>query len=512
MNVDFKRHDIRGVRRLLGIAVPTMSVSPASAEIEPTPSGLLAEKKRKPEAYTKLCRRLTSISFCVILLSVLISPIHAHDWLGIILLTGLAVGVGFVPVRLPGRDIVTSPSIPILFALAGLYGATAAIFAAIISLFAMGFISMPPKWRYRLPLYIPALSSAIASLGVASLLYVILEKWRFPHSGFHHGQTPEWRACLALLVCSLIDFLASAIITTNLTSSYYQKRRDIIWHDNFLWMLPSALLMAPVSFLAAALYEQYWWLGVGFLVVPVYAMRAAVVTHERMLKAYKEGVELLGQIMQEAHPYTHGHLHRVAHWAKMIAEQMQLPPNSMQHIEDAAILHDIGKVAVDDRVLNKVGKLSDNDWEMIRRHPVTGADLVMRMSILGKVAHWIRHHHERPDGKGYPDQLKGDEIPVESCIISVVDAYDAMVGGPAKEDQRPYRQPMTEEAAIAELRRHSGTQFHAEVVEVFIEILERERNLVASGEKVKLKPGLASDSLWATPPELIESLSLSRGS
>ena len=150
------------------------------------------------------------------------------------------------------------------------------------------------------------------------------------------------------------------------------------------------------------LYGQHWWLGVGFIVVPVYAMRMAVVTHERMLAAYKQGVELLGRIMQEAHPYTHGHLHRVARWAKKIAEDMQLPAGSMQHIEDAAILHDIGKVAVDDRVLNKVGKLTDDDWAMIRRHPVTGADLVIRMSVMGKVAHWIRHHHERPDGKGYP--------------------------------------------------------------------------------------------------------------
>jgi len=86
-----------------------------------------------------------------------------------------------------------------------------------------------------------------------------------------------------------------------------------------------------------------------------------------------------------------------------------------------------------------------------------------------------------------------------------------MVGGPAKEDQRPYRLPMTEEAAIAELRRHAGTQFHAGVVDVFIDILDRERDLDASGERVKPKLGLASDSLWATPPELIESLSLSGG-
>ena len=488
-----------------------MSVPATSAQSQPAPPALSAAKKKEPEAYTRLRSRLVWSALGISVLAACVSPISLPDWPGVVLLTGLVVVVSLLPVRLPGRDIVTSPSIPILFTIAGLYGASAAILAGAISLFAMVFIAMPPKRRFRLPLYIPTLSSGIVSGGITSLLYVVLEKWRFPQSGFHVGEIPEWRACLALIVCSLLDFLISAVIATNLTCSFYEKRRDIVWHDNFLWMLPSALLMAPVGFLAAALYGQHWWLGVAFLVVPVYAQRSAVITHERMLKAYKEGVELLGQIMQEAHPYTHGHLHRVAHWAKMIAEEMQLSPSSMQHIEDAAILHDIGKVAVDDRVLNKVGKLSDEDWAMIRRHPVTGADLVMRMSLLGKVAHWIRHHHERPDGKGYPDQLQGDEIPVESCIISVVDAFDAMVGGPAKEDQRPYRQPMAESAAIEELRRHAGTQFHADVVEVFIGILIREREMVGAGEKVAPKPGLADDSLWSTPPELIGTLSLAGG-
>ncbi len=488
-----------------------MSVPAITADPQPVATELPSAKVELPDKYTRLRRRLCFGTLGIVLLSVCLSPIHMRDWLGIIILMGLAIFVGLLPVHLPGREIVTSPSIPILFAILGLFGASAAILATVISLFAMVFTSVSWKRRFSLSPYIPAVSTGVVSMGSAALLYVLLEKWRFPTGGFHPGQTPEWRACLALLVCSLLDFIASAIITTNLTSSYYQKRRDIVWHDNFLWMLPSALLMAPVGFLGAALYGQHWWLGVGFLVVPVYAMRAAVVTHEKRLKAYKEGVELLGQIMQEAHPYTHGHLHRVAHWAKMIAEEMKLSPNSMQHIEDAAILHDIGKVAVDDRVLNKVGKLNDEDWAMIRRHPVTGADLVMRMSLLGKVAHWIRHHHERPDGKGYPDQLQGEDIPVESCIISVVDAYDAMVGGPAKEDQRPYRQPMTEDAAIAELRRHAGTQFHADVVEVFIEILERERTMAVRGEVAKPKAGLASDSLWSTPPELIGSLSMARG-
>ena len=255
--------------------------------------------------------------------------------------------------------------------------------------------------------------------------------------------------------------------------------------------------MTPLSLITALLYHRHWWLGIGFIVVPVYALRLAVLTHERMLAAYRQGVELMGRMMQEAHPYTHGHLHRVARWAKKIAEEMHLPPASMAQIEDAAILHDIGKVAVDDRVLNKIGKLTDDDWAMIKRHPVTGADLVVKMSVMGRVGHWIRHHHERPDGKGYPDGLAEADIPIESCIISAVDAFDAMVGGPAKEDQRPYRTPMSHDDAVAELRRHSGTQFQSEVVQTFIGILERERQLEAAGKAAGSQPSVFDDSLWS---------------
>jgi len=394
----------------------------------------------------------------------------------------------------------TYPVIPILFSIVGLYGATAAFVAASVFVVASGAIGLPRTRRFQVKYYIPNLSAQVASLGGSALLYVFLENTCFPGGGVQAGGKTDWRAWLALPVCALIAFVGNTLITTTLVSTYGGKRWDIIWHDNVRWMLPSAVFMSPVGLLTALLYNQHWWLGLGFIIVPLYALRMSVVTHERTMAAYKQGVDLLGQIMQEAHPYTHGHLHRVARWAKWIAEDMQLPPSSMHHIEDAAILHDIGKVAVDDRVLNKVGKLTDDDWAMIRRHPVTGADLVTKMSVLDKVGHWIRHHHERPDGKGYPDGLKEDEIPVESSIISVVDAFDAMVGGPAKEDQRPYRQPMSREDAIAELRRHAGTQFHAQVVEVFIAILQREKELEETGRYAALKPDRADDSLWAAPP------------
>ena len=471
-----------------------MSAPPQSA-VTPRPS-----VRAWRDAYVRLRRWLGGGALLVSILCAWLSPILPGEWLDVVLLTVLAATVGLLPARLPGHKMFTYPVIPLLSAIVGLHGATAAVLAGCIFVVASGSLGLSPARRFQVKYYTPNLSTQIISIGAGALLYVFLEGYRFPGNGVRSGDITDWRAWLALPLCALVTFVLNALILTALVSTHGGKRWDIIWHDNVRWMLPSAVFMSPVGFLTAVLYNQNPWLGVGFIILPVYALRMTAVTHERTMAAYKQGVDLLGRIMQEAHPYTHGHLHRVARWAKRIAEDMQLPASSMQHIEDAAILHDIGKVAVDDRVLNKVGKLTDDDWAMIRRHPVTGADLVIKMSVLDKVGHWIRHHHERPDGKGYPDGLKDDEIPVESCIISVVDAFDAMVGGPAKEDQRPYRQPMSQEDAIAELRRNAGTQFHAQVVEVFIAILQREKKLEETGQHAAPKPDLADDSLWAAPP------------
>lgn len=453
--------------------------------------------QERPSPYARLLQQLAWAAFAVAGLCLTLSPLGVGAWRDELLLTGLVVASSLLAVRLPNSSVTTYPAVPIFFAIAGLLGASAAVLAATVCVFANGFTSLPPKHRRNIKLYLPNVCVHVITVGISALLYITLEHFAFPGRGVRAGEISGGWVCLALPFCSLIAFIANSLLMTTLISTYESQRWDILWHNNYRWQLPSAIYMSPLGLLTAVLFREHWWLGIGFIIVPVYALRMAVLTHERTMAAYRQGVELLGRVMQEAHPYTHGHLHRVARWARKIAEEMHLPPSSMQHIEDAAILHDIGKVAVDDRVLNKVGKLTEEDWSMIRRHPVTGAELVIKMSVMGKVGHWIRHHHERPDGKGYPDGLLEHDIPVESCIISAVDAFDAMVGGPAKEDQRPYRQPMTQEAAIAELRKHAGTQFHAGVVEVFVAILEREMQLEASGQPLDRKPEMADDSLWS---------------
>lgn len=449
--------------------------------------------------YAGFRRQLAWVAPFVALTCFLLSPFPFHAWRDTALLTGLVVLTSLLSVRLPSSNLTTYPGIPIFFTIVGLFGASAAVVAAVVCVMVNGFLAMRPRDRFRLKMYVPNVAGQVITFGASAMFYVLLERFCFPHSGVRLHEHPGWVSCLLLPLCTLTAFVGNALLTTTLISFHEEKRWDVLWYNNIRWQLPSAIYMSPLGLITALLYSKHWWLGIGFIIVPVYALRLAVLTHERTMAAYRQGVELMGRMMQEAHPYTHGHLHRVARWARKIAEEMHLSPASMAQIEDAAILHDIGKVAVDDRILNKVGKLTDEDWTMIRRHPVTGADLVIKMSVMGKVGHWIRHHHERPDGNGYPDGLAEIDIPVESCIISAVDAFDAMVGGPAKEDQRPYRQPMSQDAAIAELRRHSGTQFHTNVVDVFIGILERERQMAATGQSIDAGPGITDDSLWSGP-------------
>jgi HD-GYP domain-containing protein (c-di-GMP phosphodiesterase class II) len=127
----------------------------------------------------------------------------------------------------------------------------------------------------------------------------------------------------------------------------------------------------------------------------------------------------------------------------------------------ASVLHDIGKVGIPDAILNKPGKLDENEWEFMRRHPRIGADIVDQIEGFEEISAAIIAHHERYDGGGYPFGLKGEEIPIEARIISVVDTYDAMTS------DRPYRRALSHDTAIAELSRCAGTQFDTRVVEAF---------------------------------------------
>jgi putative nucleotidyltransferase with HDIG domain len=166
--------------------------------------------------------------------------------------------------------------------------------------------------------------------------------------------------------------------------------------------------------------------------------------------------------------YTRKHSTRVAQYAQMIASEMGCTEEELNVINFAGSLHDIGKIGIRDDILLKPGRLTDEEYEKIKEHPVIGAEIISKMGLWDQEMKIIRHHHERYDGKGYPDGLKEDEIPKLSRILSVADCYDAMAS------DRSYRAKMEKSMVLDIIRENSGTQFDPEVVDAFLRISDQE--------------------------------------
>ncbi|OQY09970.1 MAG: hypothetical protein B6I29_02395 [Marinitoga sp. 4572_148] len=183
-------------------------------------------------------------------------------------------------------------------------------------------------------------------------------------------------------------------------------------------------------------------------------------------KFHKDIALTLVKTLEYYDNYTRGHSERVANWASLIAEKMNLDKRKIEQIYWAGILHDIGKIFVPQSILNKAGKLSPEEFEKIKLHPTKGEELLKKVDGMEEISKIIRHHHERYDGKGYPDGLRGKNIPIESRILAVVDSFDAMIS------ERPYKRSLTKDEAIYQLKRMTMKQFDGEVVRTFIDIID----------------------------------------
>jgi HD-GYP domain-containing protein (c-di-GMP phosphodiesterase class II) len=191
------------------------------------------------------------------------------------------------------------------------------------------------------------------------------------------------------------------------------------------------------------------------------------------LAAFELGLEpLVHQFVASLHgkdPITRDHVVRSSELAMAVGERLGVGPHQLHILGLGALLHDLGKLEVPDEVLNKPGRLDDAEYAIIKRHPLSGEALVRRSGVLADIAPIVRGHHERIDGRGYPDGLAGDEIPLLARIVSACDAFDAMA------HTRQYRDGMGRERAFAILREHSGTQWDPTVVEALIDVVERGR-------------------------------------
>ncbi|MDR7435716.1 MAG: GAF domain-containing protein [Armatimonadota bacterium] len=188
---------------------------------------------------------------------------------------------------------------------------------------------------------------------------------------------------------------------------------------------------------------------------------------EELEQAYLQAVVALSKAIDARDSATSHHSNRIAILGAAVAEAMGCSREEIETILWAATLHDIGKISIPDAILHKTGPLTEDEWALIRRHPAIGSEIVAPLRRLHKVLPMIRYHQERWDGTGYPEGLKGEEIPLGARILSVVDAYVAMT------EDRPYRKARTHEQAMEEIRHQARKQFDPRVVEVFCEVMEK---------------------------------------
>ena len=237
--------------------------------------------------------------------------------------------------------------------------------------------------------------------------------------------------------------------------------------------LSGRLLLSDLGYAAYGLLIAALWSVVGFfapllVLIPLFVARWAVAQFAEQQKAYEATVGALCQAVETKDFYTRGHSDRVSRGSVMIAREIGMRSERVEAIRYAGMLHDVGKLGVPTKVLQKTGKLTEEEYAAIQLHPMRGLDIVREIGFLDEALAGIMHHHERIDGRGYPMGLAGDEIPEFARVLAVADAFDSMTS------TRSYRGARPVAEAIEELRKWSGTQFDPAFVDAFVAALKRE--------------------------------------
>lgn len=292
----------------------------------------------------------------------------------------------------------------------------------------------------------------------------------------------------AIVVGALAQFAASSGLVSAAIGLSGGTSIRAVWWEKFAWLAPHYVVMGFLAFLLAIAYRALSGYGLVGFTLPVmmtrFTMQQYVLRTERTVRELREKhseVEALTDELTEAYNETlaafvsaldardvetHGHSRRVADLALELGRAMGMKPNSREWLDlkHGALLHDVGKIAVPDAILRKPTVLDAAEWEIIKTHSMHGYQMLRAVRFLASAAELVRAHHERYDGKGYPDGLRGEEIPLAARIFAVADTFDAITS------DRPYQSARGDAEAYEEIARHAGTQFDPGVVQVLLSL------------------------------------------
>ncbi|MEK6264810.1 MAG: HD-GYP domain-containing protein, partial [Clostridium sp.] len=270
---------------------------------------------------------------------------------------------------------------------------------------------------------------------------------------------------LFCLVFFIVDFLIFSIVTALMTN------KDIfyVFIGNIRLIILNILVMAPFGIILAYVYNEFAYGGVIIVLVPIVLTKYTFSLYIQSKSQYVETVDALMLAMEARDKYTEGHSQRVAELSTSIAKELKYNDLKIEQLNMAALLHDVGKIGIDDLILNKPGKLTTEEYDIIKTHPLIGYNILKDIKNLKIILPIIRNHHERYDGKGYPDAKGPEEISIDVFIVQLADAIDAMT------TDRPYRKALNSEMVIEEVKKCSGSQFHPKVVEAYFKMLEKQK-------------------------------------
>jgi putative nucleotidyltransferase with HDIG domain len=314
----------------------------------------------------------------------------------------------------------------------------------------------------------------------------------------YHSQLARFNVLeqpLMLLAAAGVFFFTNTFSIALVIALTEGKRAWAVWRDSYFWSFPNYLVAAAVAWMISAASHLVGWQS-SLLLLPilyviyrsqsVYIHRLEDAKHhaeeqqkhaEEVVALHRRTIHALALAIEAKDQTTHDHLERVEVYAMAVGVELGLTESELQALGASALLHDIGKLAVPEHIISKPGKLTPEEFEKMKIHPVVGADILERVRFPYPVVPIVRSHHESWDGSGYPDGLKGEEIPIGARLLTAVDCFDALAS------ERPYRKALPLDEAMAFVKARAGIQFDSRIVELL------EKNYFALEEKARLQIG-----------------------
>lgn len=321
------------------------------------------------------------------------------------------------------------------------------------------------------------ISQVTVSTGSAALVYRYLTP---AAADFSFTHIPAFIASMVVL------FILNHTFVTLILSLVENEKPYTIWLVNIKWCSLTFVSMAPLGALIAVIYINIDFWGLVLFLLPLILARHSFQSYMNMRQTFLDTIKSLSLAIDAKDPYTRGHSSRVAEYVVSLAHELKWPEDKVEFLQYIALIHDVGKVAVPENILKKEGLLSNKEYDIMKTHSLAGAEVIKDVKYFAAGSDIIKYHHERWDGSGYPDRIKGEDIPEGARIMAVADAFDAMTS------DRPYRKALGSSLALKELKLCAGTQFDPKVVDAFIRIYPKLKlETVCSSQEnllVKQKP------------------------